>query len=177
MHILLGILSALVTIIVLFKRLSDAGIDIAWLNPFTWRRRRAWHKSYQGNPIFSLSDPLEVAALLATTTAKIDGDLSSEEKTILLQLFQSEFRKNEKEASELLMSSIYLFGDGEDAMRKPDKILRTSLTSFSPEKAQSVMSLLKAISNIDQKNQAAKHAYVDKVEAIFDAHFKPSDQW
>jgi len=177
MHILLGLLSTIVTILVLFKRLSDAGIDIGWLNPFTWRRRRAWRKKYQGKPIFSLSDPLEVAALLATTTAKIDGDLSSEEKTILLQLFQSEFHKSEKEASDLLMSSIYLFGDGGDAMAKPDKILRTSLNAFSPEKAQSVMSLLKTISNIDQKNQVAKQVYVDKVEATFDTHFKLGDQW
>jgi hypothetical protein len=177
MHILLGLLGTIVTIAVLFKRLSDAGIDIGWLNPFAWRRRRAWRKKYQGNPIFSLSDPLEVAALLATTTAKIDGDLSFEEKTILLELFQSEFHKSEKEASDLLMSSIYLFGDGEEAMAKPDKILRASLESFSPEKARSVMSLLKAISEIDQKNQAAKHAYIDKVEATFNAHFKPHDQW
>ena len=56
MHIILGFLGAVVTILVLFKRLSDAGIDIGWLNPFAWRRRRAWRNKYQGNPIFSLSD-------------------------------------------------------------------------------------------------------------------------
>ena len=177
MHILLGLLGTIVTILVLFKRLSDAGIDIGWLNPFAWRRRRAWRNKYQGNPIFSLSDPLEVAALLATTTAKMDGDLSSEEKTILLELFQSEFNKSEKEASDLLMSSIYLFGDGIDVIAKPEKVLKMSLASFSPEKARSVMSLLTAISNIDEKNQTAKRGYVATIEATFDAHFKSGDQW
>ena len=177
MHIILAFLGAIVTILVLFKRLSDAGIDIGWLNPFAWRRRRAWRNKYQGNPIFSLSDPLEVAALLATTTAKIDGDLSLEEKTVLLELFQSEFNKTEKEASDLLMSSIYLFGDGNDALSKPDKILKSSLESFNPEKAQSVMNMLKAITKIDDKNRNSKDAYVAKVEATFDAHFKSSDEW
>lgn len=177
MHILLALLGSIVTILVLFKRLSDAGIDIGWLNPFAWRRRRAWRNKYQGNPIFSLSDPLEVAALLATTTAKLDGDLSFEEKTILLELFQSEFHKSEKEASDLLMSSIYLFGDGADAIAKPESVLKNSLESFSPEKARSVMSLLTAISNIDEKNQDSKRGYVAKIEATFDAHFKSDDQW
>ena len=177
MHILLGLLGTIVTILVLFKRLSDAGIDIGWLNPFAWRRRRAWRNEYQGNPIFSLSEPLEVAALLATATAKLDGDLSSEEKTILLELFQSEFHKSEKEASELLMSSIYLFSDGADVIAKPEAVLKTSLDSFTPEKARSVMSLLTAISGIDEKNQDSKRGYVGKIEAAFDAHFKSDDQW
>jgi hypothetical protein len=177
MHIILGLLGAIVTILVLFKRLSDAGIDIGRLNPFAWRRRRAWNNKYQGNPIFSLTDPLEVAALLATTTAKIDGDLSLQEKTVLLELFQSEFHKTEKEASDLLMSSIFLFSDGEAATTKPDKILKNAIESFSQEKARSVMSLLNAIKRIDAKNRALKDAYVEKVEATFDAHFKTDDRW
>lgn len=177
MHFILGLLGAIVTILVLFKRLSDAGIDITWLNPFAWQRRREWKKKYQGKAIFSLTDPLEVAALLATTTAKIDGDLSLEEKTVLLALFQSEFHKTEKEASDLLMSSIYLFGDGGDAIAKPDKILHNAIGSFNQEKARSVMALLNAIKTIDARNQASKAAYVDKIEARFDAHFKSDDQW
>jgi len=177
MHIILGFLGVIVTILVLLKRLSDAGIDIGWLNPFAWQRRRAWRKKYQGNPIFSLSDPLEVAALLTTSTAKIDGDLSSEEKAILLELFQSEFHKTEKEASDLLMSSIYLFGNGEDALAKPDKILTASLDSFNEEKAQSLIKLLDAISVVDEKNRALKEAYVQKVKSVFDLHFKSNDSW
>ncbi len=177
MHIILGLLGTIVTILILFKRLSDAGIDIGWLNPFAWRRRRAWRNKYEGNPIFSMSEPLEVAALLATTTAKIDGDLSLQEKTILLELFQSEFHKTEKEASDLLMSSIYLFGDGQDAISKPEKILRHSLESFTHEKARSVMSLLAAIANIDDKNRESKDVFIAKVDATFNSHFKSDTQW
>lgn len=177
MHIILGLLGAIVTILVLVKRLSDAGIDIGWLNPFTWHRRRAWRKKYQGNPVFSLTDPLEVASLLATSTAKIDGDLSKEEKAILLQLFQSEFNRTEQEASDLLMSSIYLFGDGEDVLAKPDKILKGSLDNFSREQARSVMELLSSVAKIDPSNANRKQAYVQKIESTFDAHFKVNTGW
>ncbi len=177
MHIILGLLGTIVTILVLFKRLSDAGVDIGWLNPFAWRRRRAWRKQYEGNPIFSLYEPLEVAALLATTAAKIDGDLSAEEKTRLLSLFQSEFHKDEKEASDLLMSSIYLFGDGQDAIAKPEKIMKSALDKFDEDKARSVMNLLKEISQIEPKNQDAKQQYIAKVEAVFDAQFRANGEW
>ena len=139
MHIILGLLGTIVTILILLNRLSDAGIDFGWLNPFTWRRRRAWRKKFEGNPVFALDTPLEVAALLATSLAKIDGEISKEEKATLLSLFQSEFGKTEKEASDLLMSSIYLFGDGEQAIAKPDKVMQRSLDKFSDEQAESVM--------------------------------------
>jgi len=118
-----------------------------------------------------------IAALLATTAAKIDGDLSAEEKTRLLSLFQSEFHKDEKEASDLLMSSIYLFGDGQDAIAKPEKIMKSSLDKFDEDKARSVMNLLKEISQIEPKNQDAKQRYIAKVEAVFDAQFRANGEW
>ena len=177
MHIILGVLGAVVTILVLVKRLSDAGIDLGWLSPFSWQRRRAWRKKYEGNPIFSLGDPLEVAAMLAITVAKIDGEMSKEEKAILLSLFQSEFGKSEKEASDLLMSSIYIFGDGQNAITKPEKIMQNSLEKFSEDQASSVMSLLEAIKNIDPANANAKEIFVNKVNSVFSNKFESNGTW
>lgn len=177
MHIILAALGAIVTILVLVKRLSDAGINLSSLNPLAWRRRRNWQKKYDGNPIFSLKEPLEVAALLATSLAKIDGEVSREEKAILLSLFQSEFGKSEKEASDLLMSSVYLFGDGEDALNKPEKILQSSLEQFSKQQARSVVELLAAIVKIDAANQPEKEQYLARVRSVFDTQFKKSGTW
>jgi len=177
MHIILGVLGTIVTILVLFKRLSDAGIDIGWLNPFLWSRRRAWRKKYEGNTIFCLTEPLEVAAMLATTVAKIDGEISKEEKAILLSLFQNEFGKSEEEASALLLSSIYIFGDGQDAISKPDKIMKKSLEAFSQEQASSVIKLLAVIKDIDPANAEAKQRYVEKVERVFDKRFGDDSKW
>jgi len=177
MHIILGLLGTIVTILVLVKRLSDVGIDITWLNPFTWHRRRSWRKQYEGNPIFSLDHPLDVAAMLATTVAKIDGEISKEEKGILLSLFQSEFGKSEKEASDLLMSSIYLFGDGEEAIAKPEKIMKRSLHSFTEDQASSVMSLLNTIKDIDSTNSNDKDRFISKVNKVFSGQFNADQKW
>ena len=74
MHILLGLLGSIVTILFLLDRL---GIDLGGLNPFGWRRRRAWAKKYGGDPIYSVEDPIHVAALLVIGAAKINGDLTA----------------------------------------------------------------------------------------------------
>ncbi|MCU7915671.1 MAG: hypothetical protein KZQ65_07135 [Candidatus Thiodiazotropha sp. (ex Gloverina cf. vestifex)] len=80
MHIVLGALGAIITILILVHRLSDSGIDIGWLNPFAWKRRREWAKKYHANPAFSLSDPMEVTALIMIAIAKSEGDISSQQK-------------------------------------------------------------------------------------------------
>ena len=90
MHVLLGILGAIVTILILLKRLADAGIDLAGLNPFLRQRRRQWRNKVEGNPIHAISSPMELTALLMTATAKIDGDMSSEEKKALLSFMERE---------------------------------------------------------------------------------------
>ena len=177
MHIILAILGTIVTILVLFKRLSDSGIDIGWLNPFTWRRRRAWRKKVEGNPVFSLDQPLEVAAMLATAVAKVGGEISREEKAELLSLFQSEFGKTEKEASDLLLSSIYIFGDGQEALKKPEKIIQRSLDKFSEDQAKSVMSLLDTIKNVDEANSEEKSVFISKIDKVFSSQFDKNEKW
>ena len=88
MPYLLGLLGMIVTIVVLLNRLADAGIDLGGLNPFLLRRRRAWRQKFEANPIFSLEEPMEVAAVLAVGVAKADGDMSAEQKQALLMSFE-----------------------------------------------------------------------------------------
>lgn len=88
MHVVLGLLGSLITILYLLDRM---GVDLGGLNPFYWRRRRAWAVKYQGDPIYSVEDPIHVAALLIVGVAKLDGEISAEQKKIILSLFESRF--------------------------------------------------------------------------------------
>lgn len=81
MPYLLGLLGAIVTVLVLLKRLADAGIDLGGLNPFARRRRRAWQNKFEANPLFGLEAPMDAAAALAVGVAKASGDVSSEQKS------------------------------------------------------------------------------------------------
>ena len=91
MHIIIGLLGSIVTILYLLTRLTSLGLDFSRLNPFHWRRRRAWAKKYQGDPIYTIEDPMQVAALLIVGAAKLDGDLTAEQKKMAMRQFESKF--------------------------------------------------------------------------------------
>ena len=87
MHIILGILGSLITVLILLNRLADAGIDLGGLNPYLWQRRRKWRNKYEGNPVFKIESPMDAAAILMVATAKADGDISLDEaEPAMLQL-------------------------------------------------------------------------------------------
>ncbi len=88
MHVVLGALGTLVTILWLLYRLAEMGIDLGGLNPFLWQRRRRWKQQHDANPGYKIDTPLEATALLMTAVAKADGDMSAEEKTELLTVFR-----------------------------------------------------------------------------------------
>lgn len=149
MHIVLGLLGTLVTILWLLHRLAEMGIDLGGLNPWAWRRRRQWRGRSQGNPIYALESPMEVTALLMTAAAKLDGDMSGDEKRTLLALFRETFHLSESEASDLLAACVHLFGKGEEIRDNLTAVVRPSLERFSPEQAESALELVERITRVD----------------------------
>ena len=177
MHIILGALGTIVTILVLLNRLAEAGIDLAGLNPFLWQRRRKWKNKIQGNPIYQVDSPLDLTALLATATAKSDGDMSSEEKQTLLHLFQNEFNIDKKDAAGLLISSAYLLGNGEELRNNLEKVIGASLANFTETQAKSAIELLNEVSTIDAQGKDLKQEFVGHVKNIFDKKFQQKGKW
>lgn len=165
------------SILILLNRLAEAGIDLGGLNPFLWRRRRQWQKKLQGNPVYQIESPLDVTALLATATAKCDGDMSSEEKGALLNLFQKEFSMSKKDAADLLIASAYLLGNGEEVRGNLEKVISPSLSSFTREQATSATGLLDEICAIDSSRGELKREFVERVKSILDKHFQPKGKW
>jgi hypothetical protein len=123
MPVIIGMLGSIVTILWILYRLAEMGITLGGLNPFLWRRRRAWRQKYEANPLFSLTEPLDVTALLAVATAKADGDMSAAERHALLADFEKTFSLNARKASELLTASVH------SARRR--RVFATSWTSCS----------------------------------------------
>lgn len=164
MHIVLGLLGAIVTILFLLDRL---GVDLGGLNPFYWRRRRAWTKKYEGDPIYSVEDPKHVAALLIVGTAKLDGDLSAGQKKAALKQFESNFSLDSRAASELLGSAAHLLG--------PPQVIDTQLNGladknqgrFSQDQAESMIQMMIEVASADGELTAEQSGYVDSMRARF----------
>jgi len=163
LHIILGLLGAAVTILVVLYRLADAGIDLGGLNPFLWRRRRTWRQQFEANPIFSLEEPKDLAAVLAVGVAKIDGDLSAEEKRALLGEFEATFALSANAASDLLASSAHLLGDARVLQTQLGDLLAKCRDLFSPEQVDSLLAMLERIASVDGAPTQRQRTLVDGV--------------
>ena len=149
MAYLLGLLGLIVTGLVLLSRLADAGIDLGGLNPFLLRRRRAWRRQFEANPLFSLDDPMDVAAVLAVGVAKADGDMSAEQKHALLDAFQRTFGLDHRSAENLLASSAHLVADGQVLTDQVHDVIARSKERFTDHQIASTLSLLEAVAAVE----------------------------
>lgn len=176
MHILLGLLGTIVTILFLLSRLADAGISLGGLNPFLWRRRRAWRQKFEANPLFSLDDPVEIAAILALATAKADGDMSAAERHALLAEFEHTFALNPRQAAELLTATAHLLGDGQILREHLDAVLADS-KRFSDAQRSSAMALLERIASVDGAPSALQREFIERVRAQLAPQPAPKGTW
>ncbi len=164
MHIVLGLLTTVVTILYLLDRL---GIDLGGLNPFYWRRRRAWVAKYEGDPIYSVEDPMHVAALLIVGVVKLDGDLSAEQKKVVLEQFQSNFSLDSRAAPELLGSAAHLLGAPQVIDTQLNGVAEKSRDRFSKDQAESMLKMMVEAASADGDLTAKQSEYVASIRALF----------
>ncbi len=177
MHIILGALGSIVTILWLLHRLAEMGIDLGGLNPWLWRRRRGWRKAYEANPIYGLNSPMEATALLMVAVAKADGDMSSEEKREILALFSGEFQFSDKQASELLTASSHMLGRGDEVRENLPAILAPSLDQFSAAQAEAAVALLHRIAAVGDGSTAAQASLIGQVSTALSARAERPAKW
>lgn len=166
MHVILAILGAVVTILVLLNRLQQSGINLGGLNPFAWQRRRQYRLDHDLNPAFKLTSPMEVAALYMVAVAKVDGEMSKEQKQVILGLFGREFRLSDKEASALLASSVHLFGKGEEVLTQPEQVILRSVDEFSEDQTESVSQLIETVAKVEGEPSAAQQKLISQIRGV-----------
>lgn len=165
MHVILGLLGTIVTILYLFHRLAEMGIDLGGLNPFYWRRRRAWRKKYEGDPIYAVENPMEIAAIVIVAVAKIEGDITAEQKNMLLTEFASRFSLNEREASQLLGSTTHLLGQPQIIEKQLDGLFERNKELFSAEQAESLVAMMLKIASAEGSPSGAQSALMASVRS------------
>jgi uncharacterized tellurite resistance protein B-like protein len=174
MHIVIAALTSLATILWLLDRL---GIDLGGLNPWAWRRRSRWRSAFEANPIYAITSPMELAAVLVAATAKADGDMSLEEKQAILELFTREFRLSEKDAASLLASSTHLLGQGEELYNNLADVIKPSKDSFTPTQAESTVAMVEAIAAIGGQATSVQTEFVERVRGELLPAAQGESQW
>jgi len=164
MHIVLGLLGSIVTILYLLDRL---GIDLGGLNPFYWQRRRTWAKKYQGDPIYSVEDPMHVAAILIVGAAKLAGDLSAEQKRVALEQFESSFSLDSRAASELFGSAAHLLGAPQIIDAQLEGLAGKSKDRFSRDQAESMLQMMVKVISANGDLTAKQSEFVENIRSQF----------
>ncbi len=177
MHIILGVLGTIVTILILVNRLSENGIDIGWLNPFAWKRHREWAKKYHANPAYSLTSPMEVTGLIMVALAKSEGDISSDQKNEIKNKFVDVFNLNEDQAAGLLTSSVFLLKEDVSIVNNMNKLLEPSIEAFTEGQAESAYELLSHIAKFDGPPSQFQEDVVMSFKKSFQGRFANTDGW
>jgi uncharacterized tellurite resistance protein B-like protein len=174
MHILLGLLGSLVTIFYLLDRL---GIDIGGMNPFHWYRRHAFAKKYGSDPIYSIEDPVHIAALLVIGAAKLDGDVTAEQKNAAQDQFVTEFSMDEREASQLFGSAAHLLAAPQLIDTQLKKLANRNKDGFSAEQASSLMRMMLKVASAGGSISVKQQEFIDSVRAAYIKEVRGEGTW
>lgn len=164
MHVVLGLLGSIVTILYFLDRL---GIDLAGLNPFYWYRRRAFAKKFGADPVYSIEDPMHVASLLVIGAAKLDGDLTAAQKAVAQERFEEDFSMDSHAASELFGSAAHLLAAPQLLETQLTKLADKNNGRFSEAQAESLVDMMVKVATADGGMSSTQKEFIGAIRSRF----------
>ena len=149
MHVIIGLLGSIVSLLWILHRLAEMGIDLGGLNPWYWWRRRKWQQKYEGDPINAVEDPMEIGALVVVAMAKVAGDITAEQKNIILNEFIDTFSLDSKSATQLFGSCTHLLGQPQVIDTQLAGLFDRHNDLFSAEQAESVVGMMRKVAEAE----------------------------
>ncbi len=177
MHVIIAAITAIAGLLWALNSLQRSGFQLSSLNPFLAYRRWQWRRTYGGKPIYKLERPMDVAAVLLLGVAKADGEITSDQKKTLLEMFQSEFGISRDEAADLLLASSYLIRDEIYIVDHLDKILERSAQRFEPDAVASLLAMMRRMAALDGSINSEQLKLIEATEHYFAARAKPTSKW
>lgn len=167
MHVIIAAITALAGLFWALNALQRSGFSLSSINPFLAYRRWKWSRTYGAKPIYRLERPMDVAAVLLLGIAKADGEITSDQKRELQNLFQNEFEISRDEAADLLLASSHLIRDEIYIVDHLDKILELSAAKFEPSAVSSLLRMLRQIAALDGSINSEQQKLIDATERYF----------
>ena len=177
MHIVLSVITALAGLAWALSSLQKSGFDINSLNPFLWHRRSKWQKKHDTKPIYKLSEPLDVAAVLLLGIAKCEGEVSAEQKKHLVSIFQNNFHLDADQASDQLLASAHLLRDEIYIVDNINQLLELSGPKFSPSQTASLLDLMQQTAKIENPINQEQQKLINATQKYFAKIQKGSKNW
>lgn len=110
---------------------------------------------------------MHVAALFIIGAAKLDGDLSAEQKKAALSQFESEFSLDSRAASGLLGSAAHLLGAPQVIGTQLKGLADRNTDRMSRDQAESMMQMMVKVASADGDLTADQSEYIERVRSQF----------
>ncbi|UCH47823.1 MAG: hypothetical protein JSU95_17515 [Betaproteobacteria bacterium] len=175
MHVVIGLLTAVAGLIWALVALERAGFRLS--SPFALFRRYQWSKKYSRKPLHSLTEPMDVVAVLLLGVAKCEGEISADQKRQLLNIFEQEFQISADEASDLLLASSHLIRNEIYLSDQIDKILEPSLSRFTDSHIQTVDSMLRQVASLESPPNDEQQKLIEGVRRNFGSTAGAQGKW
>ena len=163
---IIAFMSAIATLAWALATLRNSGFSIDSLTPFHWYRRFQWNKKYGRNPLYVLDKPLDVAAVLLVGIARLEGEISREQKNEIISVFSNEFHLDANGAKELFTSSAFLLQHENNLVGNVDKVLENTRGKFTPEQITSTLQLMTRVANLDNQISTTQQNLLAAVERL-----------
>ena len=163
MHIIIGLITAIAGLIWALYRLQQSGVDLNSFNPFHWLRRKKWEAQVGTKPLHRLDNSMEAAAVLIVAMAELDGTVTRETKSSVLQLFIREFELSEKDAAEMYATASYLLKEAAYLPVEVKNILAPSKHQFLPNQTELLLGMLAQVSTMEGEANQTQTEFLEAV--------------
>tara|TARA_B110001454_G_scaffold27921_2_gene27304 strand:- start:8761 stop:9294 length:534 start_codon:yes stop_codon:yes gene_type:complete len=177
MHIIIGIITAVAGLIWAINSLQNSGLDLNSLNPFTWARRRKWEKLRGTKPLHNIKQPIEAATVIIVGALKEIGEITTDQKNAVLNIFQTQLHLSESSSKEAFSSAAFMVKDAFNFHQSIKNILAAIIDSFSQDQAQSLIKIVEDVIQLDGKPNEAQLLILKSLNFEFKNMNKEIQKW
>lgn len=177
MGILLELLGLAVTLVIGLSALKRNGVDIGWLNPFTFFHRMRWKKKMMVPPLYALDHPIDVVAVLALAAVQTSGVVTSKQKEGVLSLLSQNLSMDVSEANNLWILSSHLLRHRALDPQEVPAVLEKSADKFSDYHQKTLLTVVKSAITLEPPANAAQTELVAAIEAFFEKRRAAPAAW
>jgi hypothetical protein len=167
MGIFLELMGIAISLLVGLAALKRAGIDIGWLNPFTFFHRLAWKQKLNVPALYCLEHPVDVASALALAMVQHTGMVTTEQKQGLIELYAKHLSASAQEAEHLWIASSYLLRRRPIEPGEVPDIFSRNADKFSPYHVQTMLALMSDAALLNDSQNAQQQALIEAVRSFF----------
>lgn len=177
MHIVVGALVALGSILWALNRLQANGLDLNAFNPFTWFRRHKWKKLHGAKALHSIDNPMEVASVFILGVVALEGELTRDQKNYIFSVFTDEFGVSQSVAGELFASASYLIKDEIDLANQVRHIVRPCKNKFTKEMSDAVLVYMNKVAMLHGDPSDFQRSMINAFEREFAVLEESNQKW